>query len=96
MVAKDIPGQLIDFPMVLVGIELGMREHYVGIDARPHIDQPVFYRSAMDWEVAVLKIRDLDFGRARPLKEGLGRCLGFGRTGAAAAQHAPMDVELHS
>jgi len=32
VVAKDIPGQLIDFPMVLVGIEPGVRQHHVGID----------------------------------------------------------------
>src|SRR5690606_30221720 len=96
VVAKQIPGQLTDFAMVLMGIVAPMGEDHVRIDLGSQTLEPGLYLTALVGEEAVLEPAELDPAARRAGKERVGRGCGFLGARADRTQHAPVHLEPES
>jgi hypothetical protein len=94
VVAKGIPGQPADFPVVLVPIVLPVRDDEIWRNPRLEFLEIGFDRSGLVWKVRIAKRLHFDT-RARSLGEECGgRAPGLFLTLSGRAQDAPHDIEV--
>ena len=90
----NIPGELADRAVILVGVVAPVGKNDVRIDAPLQVLEPVLDFASLVGEKAVLELAEFECGSRRPCQKCSCGCIRLVARSPIGAQHAPMDFEL--
>ncbi len=96
LIAKHVPGQFLNGPMILMGIPAAMREDEVRCEAVAQGHQPGFDLPGVSWEIAVLKMSLLNKTAMCSTGKATRSSQCFCLSNFITRQNTPFNIQRHS